>query len=455
MKLNDRVAFPKILDLNAFAESTNVNSLKSSASQETAKDSKDATFLKETDADGKKRKQESNKNDEKMENEELPQSETSKAETKADVDLTLEKMLQNGPYVYELYSVLVHRGSAIGGHYYAYIKSFSSNKWYEFNDSCVEEISEAKVETAYGQGNSTASVSEDYSFSAHGSGKRARNASGASGSYQTSDNAYMLMYRMIEPKKNAPLPPESDIPDELRKKIEEENKKSAEKEQELEKERELIKLKIYFQGEEKDLKLNMNTLLKDTVTEVAKLFGIDGKIPDDCLRLRGYQPFNDLPAEPYDQPQHLSSTLQGLHFFGQKALLLETKEPDQEFAPWNPSDMLLRVIFYHPMTKKFSSAQHVYVVHSASLLELKKVLEKKFDVPIDKQRIVKEPYGWHAAPQVLVGDDAKLKMDLKVFEASKIYLEHCEDFSTTSPCFEEIERTFNLIEVNFLRVTYF
>ena len=28
-----------------------------------------------------------------------------------------------GPYVYELFSIMIHSGSAIGGHYYAYIKS--------------------------------------------------------------------------------------------------------------------------------------------------------------------------------------------------------------------------------------------------------------------------------------------------------------------------------------------
>lgn len=27
-----------------------------------------------------------------------------------------------GPYVYELFSIMIHSGSAIGGHYYAYIK---------------------------------------------------------------------------------------------------------------------------------------------------------------------------------------------------------------------------------------------------------------------------------------------------------------------------------------------
>ena len=53
---------------------------------------------------------------------------------------TLSKYLEQGPNVYELFSVMVHSGGAFGGHYYAYIKSFSDNKWYEFNDTDVKEI---------------------------------------------------------------------------------------------------------------------------------------------------------------------------------------------------------------------------------------------------------------------------------------------------------------------------
>jgi ubiquitin carboxyl-terminal hydrolase 47 len=36
---------------------------------------------------------------------------------------------------------MVHSGGAYGGHYYAYIKDFETNKWYNFNDSVVREIS--------------------------------------------------------------------------------------------------------------------------------------------------------------------------------------------------------------------------------------------------------------------------------------------------------------------------
>ena len=33
----------------------------------------------------------------------------------------------------------------MGGHYYAYIKSFEDGKWYNFNDSHVTEIQEGEV----------------------------------------------------------------------------------------------------------------------------------------------------------------------------------------------------------------------------------------------------------------------------------------------------------------------
>ena len=34
-----------------------------------------------------------------------------------------------GPALYELYGVLVHSGSALGGHYFAYIRDLDTRKW--------------------------------------------------------------------------------------------------------------------------------------------------------------------------------------------------------------------------------------------------------------------------------------------------------------------------------------
>ena len=41
---------------------------------------------------------------------------------------------------YSLFGIINHSGSAMGGHYYSYIKGFDE-KWYEFNDTIVKEIS--------------------------------------------------------------------------------------------------------------------------------------------------------------------------------------------------------------------------------------------------------------------------------------------------------------------------
>lgn len=45
------------------------------------------------------------------------------------------------PIYYELYGVVNHYGSLGGGHYTALCRNFLNNRWYEFNDSHVEEIS--------------------------------------------------------------------------------------------------------------------------------------------------------------------------------------------------------------------------------------------------------------------------------------------------------------------------
>jgi len=62
----------------------------------------------------------------------------------------ITKYLQDGEYVYEMFSILIHSGSALGGHYYAYIKDFEVYKWFNFNDSMVREIDESEIERTYG-----------------------------------------------------------------------------------------------------------------------------------------------------------------------------------------------------------------------------------------------------------------------------------------------------------------
>jgi ubiquitin C-terminal hydrolase len=52
-------------------------------------------------------------------------------------------------YIYELFGICNHNGEVQGGHYSAYIKN-SNQKWYHFNDTDVNEISEAQLITSKG-----------------------------------------------------------------------------------------------------------------------------------------------------------------------------------------------------------------------------------------------------------------------------------------------------------------
>ena len=42
---------------------------------------------------------------------------------------------------YRLYAAIFHSGSLNGGHYYAYCYNYKAEKWMEYNDSSVSEVS--------------------------------------------------------------------------------------------------------------------------------------------------------------------------------------------------------------------------------------------------------------------------------------------------------------------------
>lgn len=90
--------------------------------------------------------------------------------------------LQDGEHVYELFSIMIHNGSAMGGHYYAYIKNFMTNRWYNFNDSRVSEIDENDIHKVFG-------------------GKKSKTGWGSG-----SANAYLLKYRRVDPDNTMEIP---------------------------------------------------------------------------------------------------------------------------------------------------------------------------------------------------------------------------------------------------------
>ena len=119
-KICDRVTFPMILDMNDFllSDFEQINKIYNK---------EHLNFL------------------------EKREGEFTEFENPEDYARKLEEHLKKGEYVYELYTVIVHAGSARGGHYYSYIKSFEDNKWYRFDDDCVYESDYKNLANAFGE----------------------------------------------------------------------------------------------------------------------------------------------------------------------------------------------------------------------------------------------------------------------------------------------------------------
>ena len=122
------------------------------------------------------------------------------------IELT-EKYLQEGPFVYELYAVMIHSGGTYGGHYYAYIKDIEDGKWYNFNDSIVRPISLIDIVETFGP----------EPVAATGPNKRS-NMAARRMAYSRIPSAYMLMYRIVDKTEDrANLNThEDEIPDEIK-----------------------------------------------------------------------------------------------------------------------------------------------------------------------------------------------------------------------------------------------
>ncbi|EGZ29985.1 hypothetical protein PHYSODRAFT_470080, partial [Phytophthora sojae] len=179
IKLHNKVTFPKYLDMNSYVSDEN-GGVRGKIAR---KMSMERHVLEDDEKSD-------NDDDEEDEGEEAAAFDTWSSTFDPEVMIK-----RSGPHVYELYSVLIHSGSALGGHYYAYIKSLDTGKWYNFNDSNVSEISDTELQTAFG------------------------GASGSGYSMRYSTCAYMLLYRLVNADKNVNVILPESIPQYLKDKI--------------------------------------------------------------------------------------------------------------------------------------------------------------------------------------------------------------------------------------------
>ncbi|KAF4325516.1 hypothetical protein BBI17_000202 [Phytophthora kernoviae] len=355
---------------------------------------------------------------------------------------------RSGPHVYELYSVLIHSGSALGGHYYAYIKSLETGKWYNFNDSTVSEISDTELKTAFG------------------------GATGSGYSMRYSTCAYMLMYRLVSTDKNVNVILPESIPQYLKDKIHDDEEKIRRLEQERVEMAKKVQVKFFMKGNkpkslEKAIHVYKTATIGEALETACKEFAKekDVVVPSiENVRLRGYNDYNCLLSDTYDGKEDMSLTSLGI-YAGQQ-MFLEVKSDDEQWEEHDPTKLQLFIRrFVDPEsaeaneTSKVSlMAKCLQVDDEANLESLCALVAKKFSIPNDKQiRLIKKSattYSLSAAKILNVNDEERtrklrLKMDLHLVNGTELYFEETADLTQPSSAEVFFEREANMITVNF------
>lgn len=216
------------------------------------------------------------------------------------------------PWNYDLFAIMMHSGTARGGHYYAFIKSWTDGKWYSFNDAVVREL-----EVKHG---------EDVLKLAHGNGK-------------AGTSAYMLMYMDRERTPKTLADAKAQIPEHIQKVIDAEDLEWETERKEYERLRRLICMTVYFDN--KEIKIEMDRGV--TVEQLTK--GVIAKAelkdtPADCVRLRRYDPSIGWAQGALEG----NNTLEGCKFPRQTSLIMETRAPGADWPEINPNAVPVRVV---------------------------------------------------------------------------------------------------------------
>ncbi len=235
VKITDKITFPMILNMNLFK------------SAESAKNQNIENTLPLLDKNFFDKKAESKINF----NEEI-------------LKLEISSAFKNGKDVYELYSIVIHSGTANGGHYFAYIKSFEDDFWYNYNDSDVSKISEKEIENVFGDKSAT---------------------------------GYVLLYRKICEENNIKIIENQIIEDELINEINEDIEKSLLEEKAWRDRMNLFTVKIYYDNLIKEIKFKKDDSVVKMKEIILKELLFDKFFKPNDFMIRSYLKNHDKKEE--------------------------------------------------------------------------------------------------------------------------------------------------------------
>uniref|UniRef100_H3AQ70 Ubiquitin carboxyl-terminal hydrolase 47 n=1 Tax=Latimeria chalumnae TaxID=7897 RepID=H3AQ70_LATCH len=363
IKLNDRMTFPEELDMSPFID---------------VEDEKSPQTESCTDSGAEN---EGSCHSDQMSNDFSTDDGVDEGiclENNSSAERALKTNSEKGSLIYELFSVMVHSGSAAGGHYYACIKSFSDGQWYSFNDQHVSRITQEDIKKTYGG----STGSRGYYSSA----------------FASSTNAYMLIYRLKSPTRNAKYLEVNDFPEHIKRLVQKEKEYEEHEKRQREIERNTCKIKLFCMHPvkqvmmENKLEVHKDKTLKDAVEIAYKLMDLEGLVPLECCRLVKYDEFHDYLERSYEGEE---DTPMGLLLGGVKSsymfdLLLETRRPDQVFQSYKPGEVMVKVHIVDLKTETIIPPVSVRAYLNQTVTEFKQLISQATCLPSETMRIVLE-----------------------------------------------------------------
>ncbi|XP_058066376.1 ubiquitin carboxyl-terminal hydrolase 47 [Anopheles bellator] len=438
IKLNDKVTFPELLNLNHFVNSESIDyklttsTIAAAAAAVATVTNGNGSVMMETAENFMKSDECSNTDSgSALEEDSFPNGGTSVSSTTTtpndqymmhdddegiDMDIAangdskaslLNSSFQApGPYKYELFAIMIHSGSASGGHYYVFVKDFKTGRWFSFNDQTVQPITQEEIHKSFGGGSYKTSYT---------------------GAYTSSTNAYMLMYRQIDDSKNTLPISEEQFPDHIKKLVlkirDNEGNHSRDNV-------ELTRVMVAYDHPRKRVikshrvMVMNNSTMAETLQESLNVHHLKGHVPIERCRLVGYdhkaqtieRSFEGYEDKTIDELMRMLKRCDGL--------LLEVRDEDDKFEEYLPQGVMTKVYKVDVNSRDVQGPISIRANSSQTVAQYKAVIARKLKLNVKT---------------LMVGltvhkDNAKLLQNDTATLADENFIEYCKVFvSTMSP----------------------
>ncbi len=269
---------------------------------------------------------------------------------------------------YELFSIMIHSGSATGGHYYAYIKCFDTGQWINFNDERVSKLEREDIKKAFGT-----------SFSTY-----------------SSTTAYMLLYRQINPKRNESVMKVDEFDLHLTELLAKEKRQEIEADRLREYMENVCKVKVIVPSlapstgdintehlsrqQEKTVEIHKDLTLEQAKFEILKEFELVDYMKEtrQKCRILKYETYNELIDQSY-RDENTTTVFEALGFtkfpYGM-CWYLDVLFEEDEFLTYNHNDYSIKVVNLNTTTFETDDLFTLRVNNESSVYDLREAIAK-------------------------------------------------------------------------------